>query len=411
MNFGIKKLALLLFVTILLIVSARIVYSQTETPTPTPTPTSTPDTSALQGQIKQYEQKIADLQGQERTFSSQIQLMDNQIKLTEYKIEATQEQITSLTLDIDTAAKKITSLQGTLETSIAVLINRIVATYEVGTIQPLQILLTSSSASDFFTRLNYLRLAQAHDKKLIYDTQQAKVDYVNQKDILQSQKAQVELLKKQLQTYSGQLDQEKQAKQRLLEETQGSEANYQSLLSQAKAQLAGFSGFATSRGGASILTNQTVCDDWGCYYNQRDSQWGNASLNNTQYSIASDGCLVTSMAMVYTHIGHRGVTPLAINSNPSNFASYYPAFLNKIITADGLTTTRIASEIDSELNAGKPVIVGIRYANGDTHFVVIVSGSNGNYSMNDPFTPNGHNISFTSKYSMNNIYEIDKISY
>ena len=112
-------------------------------------------------------------------------IMESQINLTEYQIEATQEQITSVTLDIDTATKKISSLQDTLDTSITVLINRIVATYEVGTIQPIQILLTSNTASDFFTRLNYLKLAQAHDKQLIYDTQQAKTDYSNQKNILE----------------------------------------------------------------------------------------------------------------------------------------------------------------------------------------------------------------------------------
>jgi peptidoglycan hydrolase CwlO-like protein len=93
------------------------------------------------------------LQAQKQTYSSQIELIGNQIKLTEYKIEATQEQITSVTLDIDTTSKKITSLQGTLDTTIAVLLNRIVATYEVGTIQPVQILLTSNTASDFFTSL------------------------------------------------------------------------------------------------------------------------------------------------------------------------------------------------------------------------------------------------------------------
>jgi peptidoglycan hydrolase CwlO-like protein len=405
MKFGIKKIALLLLVTVLLFFSKGIVYSQTDTPTPTP------DTSGLQAQIQQYEQKISDLQGQENTLSSQIAILDNQIKLTQYKIESTQEQITSTTLDIDTTSKKISSLQGTLDTSIAVLINRIVATYEVGTIQPVQILLTSSTASDFFTRLNYLKLVQAHDKQLVYDTQQAKTDYSNQKNIFENNKKQLEILQQQLQAQTDQLNQENQTKQDLLTQTQGSEATYQSLLAQAKAQLAGFSSFANNQGGATILSNQTACDDWGCYYNQRDSQWGNASLNGTQYSIASDGCLLTSMAMVYTHIGHRSVNPLTINSNSSNFAAYYPAFLNKTITADGLTTTRIAADIDSELSAGRPVIVGIRYSDGDTHFVVLISGSNGNYSMNDPFTPNGHNISFASKYSLDSIYEIDKISY
>jgi peptidoglycan hydrolase CwlO-like protein len=406
---SIKKKTILIL-TFLFLLVVPIGFNKTFGQTDTPTPTPTVDTSGLQQQISQYEQKISDLQGQEKTLSSQIQIMDSQIKLTEYQIEATQEQITSITLDIDTASKKISSLQVSLENSITVLLNRIVATYEVGTIQPLQILLTSGSASDFFTKLNYLKLAQAHDKKLIYDTQQAKVDYSNQKNIFEDKKKQVLALQTQLKTQSDQLDQEKQAKEDLLTQTQGSEANYQSLLTRAKAQLAGFSGFAQSQGGASLLGNQTVCDDWGCYYNQRDSQWGGNSLNGTQYTLASDGCLITSMAMVYTHYGHRSVTPQTINSNPSNFASYYPAYLNYTITADGSTSTRNGSVIDSELQSGRPVVVGIRYSNGNTHFVVLTDYNGGNYLMNDPFTSNGHRIPFTDKYSLSSIFEIDKIS-
>jgi hypothetical protein len=228
--------------------------------------------------------------------------------------------------------------------------------------------------------------------------------------VREDKKKQLDQIQRQLEIQNQQLAQQKQAKNTLLAETQGQEAIYQQLLAQAKAQLAGFSSFASNQGGASILSNQTVCDDWGCYYNQRDGQWGNVSLNNTQYTIASDGCLVTSMAMVYTHLGHKSVTPLSINANASNFASYYPAFLNRTIVADGTTTTRIGSEIDSELNANRPVIVGIKYSNGDTHFVVLISGSNGNYTMNDPFVPDGHKISFTDHYPLSSVYEIDRIS-
>lgn len=403
---SIKKIIFLAIVLLLLSWFRGSSFSETPTPTPTTDPQAVND---LQNKINDLQNKINDLQGQEKTLSSQIAVMNSQIKLTEYRIEATQEQITSITLDIDTATKKISSLQTALDNLIAVLLNRIVATYEVGTIQPLHILLTSGSASDFFQRLNYLRLAQAHDKKLIYDTQQAKIDYANQKTIFEDEKKQVEVLQKQLQAYTTQLDLDKQAKQRLLSETQGSETNYQRLLSQAKAQLAGFQRFVTSQGGASILSNQTVCDDWGCYYNQRDSQWGNNSLNGTQYSLASDGCLVTAMAMVYTHLGKRGVTPQTINSNPSNFASYYPAYLNKTISAEGMTTSRIYATIDGELSAGRPVIIGI--GRGPDHFVVFISGSNGNYKMHDPFVPNGSNINFTDHYSISNINSIERVSY
>jgi hypothetical protein len=182
-------------------------------------------------------------------------------------------------------------------------------------------------------------------------------------------------------------------------------------LAQARAQLAGFSNFTETQGGASILSNQTTCDDWGCYYNQRDSSWGGNSLNGTGYTLASDGCLVTSMAMVYTHYGHRSVTPATINSNPQNFASYYPAYLLKVISADGATSQRVSDSIDSVLGSGNPVIIGISYDGGPLadHFVVFTSGSGGNYTMKDPFTPNGNNISFRDRYPSARIVEVERV--
>lgn len=387
--------------------------SPTPTPSPTVSVTPTPDTSGqvndLQNKINDLEKKLQDTRSQEKTLSSQIGAMDSQIKLTELRMKSTESQITTLSQDIKTADGKIKNLENSLTEITKVLVNRIRATYQVGTNQPFQVLLSSKDATDFVSRVSYLRIVQEHDKKLIYDTQQARNDYQNQKNIFEDKKKKVEALKTQLETYAKQISQEKDAKKRLLSETQGSEANYQRLLAQAQAQLAGFSNFASSQGGASILSNQTVCDDWGCYYNQRDSQWGGMALGS--YSLASDGCLVTSMAMVYTHMGRRNVTPATINSDANNFASYERAWLLKTITADGLTTSRIHTDIDSELSAGRPVIAGISYDGGPLadHFLVLISGSDGNYMMNDPFTPNGRNISFRGRYPSSRIVEIEKV--
>jgi len=401
-----KKLCLILAFLAFFLSSGFLAFADTS---PTPTPASSQSVADLQNKINDLKSKISDLQGQEQTLSSQIAVYDSQINLTELQIQSTKQQINDLTLDIDTANKKISTVESSLDNLTKVLINKIVATYEVGSAPQFQTLIASSNFSDFVKRANYLRLAQAHDKKLIYDTVQAKNSYANQKNIFQDQKKKAEDLQADLASYSNQLDQEKSEKATLLSQTQGSESNYQSLLAQAQAQLAGFTGFADSQGGASLLSGQTVCDDWGCYYNQRDSSWGGNALNGTQYTLASDGCLITAMAMVYTHYGHRNVTPQTINSNPQNFAAYYPAYLNNTISADGTTSTRYGSSIDSELQAGRPVIVGIRYSNGDTHFVVLTDYNGGNYLMNDPFTANGHRIPFASKYSLSSIFETDRM--
>ena len=393
-----------------------IVFAQTltDTPTMTPTPTSADNSnqvSALQSKISDLQNKITDLRGQEQTLSAKIGTLDSQINLAQLRIDSTQQQISEAKDDIQKTTQRINTLESSLQNLTKVLLNRIVENYKVGQTQPIQVMLTAKDPTDFVRRENYLKIAQEHDQLIAYDTVQAKNDYSNQKNIFEEKKKKMEALQSQLEAYSKDLDAEKEQKQKLLSETQGSEANYQRLLSQARAQLAGFSRFVASQGGASLLGNQTICDDWGCYYNQRDSQWGGSALNNTQYSIASDGCLMTSMAMVYTHFGHKSVTPLTINSNPNNFASYEPAWLSKTIVADGTSSTRIGSSIDEELSSGRPVIVGISYDGGPLpdHFVVLISGLSGSYQMNDPFTPNGHDIPFSSHYSIGSIREIDKV--
>lgn len=424
MKFFLRKVTVLCILTILVVLSIKFVSSNTFadiiTPTLTPIPTSSVSdvgdcaSKNLNAQdcVNYYQSKLSDTKGQEKTLSSQISAMDTQINLTKARILSTQQQIVVLNGQIQTTSVKIANIEGSLSGLTKVLLDHIVATYKVGTNQEFGILLSSDSISNFFKRANYLRIVQSHDKQLIYDTVQAKNDYTNQQNIFEDKKKQVELLQSELQDYTKQLDQEKSDKQRLLAETQGSEATYQRLLAQAEAQLQGFSRFAASQGGASLLSGQTSCDDWGCYYNQRDTQWGAAALGGSQYSIASDGCLMTSMAMVYTHFGHRGVTPLTINSISSNFASYNRAYLLKTITADGATSTRVTSSIDSELSSGRPVIVGVSYDGGPIadHFVVLVSGSSGNYVMKDPFTPNGNNISFTSHYTIGSIVEVERVS-
>lgn len=382
------------------------------TPTPIqsgPTPDQTKEAQDLENQIQQLEKKISDLQAQENTLSSQIDVADSQIKLTEFKIKSTKQQILNLEEDIDTTKKKIGSLEESLKGLIKLLISRVVAGYEYGGQNDLETILNSSSVESLFIRASYIRMVQNHDRLLVFSTVQAKNDYSNQQKILEDKKQKIVALQLQLESYTQQLGADKNKKQRLLTETQGSEDQFQKLLTAAKSQLAGFSGFAQSQGGAALLDGQDYCDDWGCYYNQRDKKWGSLSLNHTQYTIASDGCLLTSVAMLYTHYGHRDVTPIAVDANPLNFASYYPAYLLFTITANGISIQRISSVIDSTLASGNPVIVGIRYGNGDTHFVVLKSGSGGNYVMNDPFTPNGHDIVFSSKYSLRSIFEVDKM--
>ena len=373
---------------------------------------SAQDKTDIEKKISEYQTKLQELKQEKNTLSSQIQYMDTQIYLTGLQINQTEQQIVSTGKEIDLLGSRIEGLDQSLDYLSKQLIKRIVIGYKKKPLSLFALLLNNKNAYDFLNQVKYLKTAQTNNQKLIYTVQETKTNAEEQKKHREEKKIELDRLTERLGNQKITLDNQKGQKERFLADTQNDENIYQNLLTQAQAQLAGFGRFVSSQGGSSILSNQTVCDDWGCYYNQRDSQWGGTSLNGTEYTLAGAGCLVTSMAMVYTHFGHRSVNPQSINSNPNNFASYYPAFLKKTITADGATSNRISSDIDSELSTGRPVIVGISYDGGPSpdHFLVLISGSNGNYRMNDPFTPNGHNIPFTDHYSVGSIREIDRIS-
>jgi len=191
-------------------------------------------------------------------------------------------------------------------------------------------------------------------------------------------------------------------------------------LQQAQAQLAAFSNFVSSQGGASLLSNQTSCDSWGCYYNQRDSQWGNNTVNNSNdcggsCTLAKIGCLITSVAMVASHNSHKDILPSDIAMSSGDNFAVGTAMLRYGISVKGVSInrSRIGSSYSSLPNTiNDPLIVGISYDGGPLpdHFIVIVSGGSGNYIMNDPFVPNGKGIPLTSHYSLSSIVEVDSVS-
>lgn len=184
-----KKIILFGIVVVVLTFITRVLPAAAQEATDTPTPTaSAANLQELQDRINQLQGKVNDLQAQGQTLSSQITVMDNQMKLTEFRINATKQELTELEGDISVAQGKVSSLETSLDKISKVLLSRIVATYQVGNVPQMHVLLASSNMEDYLSRANYLKLVQEHDKQLLMNTQQAKVDYQNQKDIFEQKK-------------------------------------------------------------------------------------------------------------------------------------------------------------------------------------------------------------------------------
>jgi hypothetical protein len=319
------------------------------------------------------------------------------VKLTTLKINQTTEKISQLVGRID-------QLEGSLGSLSEAFSERVVETYKMAKINdPLLLMITSSNLNEAFSRFVYLRKAQDADRDLLDRLQKAQ-------DTYKEEKVDQEDLQKELEIQKRNLDSQKQAKANLLAVTKNDEKKYQQLLAEAKSQLSAFRRFISVQGGASILNNQTKCDSWGCYYNQRDSQWGNMGLGGNSYSVAEFGCLVSSVSMISTHYGK--------NLKPSDIASLPGAFVRGTgyllwqFNVNGVKVTISSSSkanLDSELNAGRPVIAGLY--GGPDHFIVILRKEGNNYIMHDPFLENGSARPLTDKYNVSDITSLRLVSF
>lgn len=344
--------------------------------------------SELQNQIAQYEKELERIGNQATTLKGQIAQFDAQIKLTALKITETEEKINLLGGRIDTLEVSLKGLTDAFS-------ERAVETYKMSRLSdPVTDVLSSSELSQALLRYNYLQRIQDADRSLLMRLQRAQNTYIEQKESLEDLQVNLEKQKKNLAS-------QKLAKNNLLLQTKNDEKKYQELLTQARAELAAFRRFISAQGGASILSNQTKCNAWGCYYNQRDSLWGNLGLGGSSYSVAEYGCLVSSVSMVASHYGK--------NIKPGDIAQVWDAFvpgtgyLYHTFTVNGVNVSLSSiskSQLDSKLASG-PVIAGLY--SGPDHFIVILRKEGNNYIMHDPFLENGGDRPLSDKYSINDI--------
>jgi len=392
------------FLSVFILLTPVVAHAQTATSTATDA-----QIAQLQQQITTLEKEISTATAQKQTLQSTITSLNLKIKKIQTSITLTQTQIKQK----DSQISKLSTTISTTTTEVAVVSRDVNGALEqlnqYDQESLLTALLTGETLSAFFNRAEEIVTLREALVQRMRDLTALKTSLESTKTQAQTARADLASLQTNLNQQQTSLNQTKTSKTQLLAETNAQESTYETLLAQAKAQLAGFSTFTQNAGGAGLLTNQTSCDAWGCYYNQRDAQWGNDALNGTKYQMKSDGCLVTAMAMVMTHYGYRDVSPPTINSNPANFAAYEPAYLLYTIYVDGMTATRVTAAINATLAAGNPVIVGL-HAYGGTHFVVLTQGASaGTYLMRDPYIANGKDISFSAHYTLKEIYAIQKV--
>jgi len=182
--------------------------------------------------------KVSELGEQKKTLSSQIAQFNSQIQLTQLKISDAQATINKLEKEIGVLGFRIDYITESVDTLERLLKERIVATYQQSFVSNLELLVSSKDFSDLILRIQYIKHIQENDKKVLASLQETKSNYSSQKDEREVKQAQIEEVKKKLDSNVALLATQKVEKEAFLKVTKNDEARFQRLLAQAQAELA-----------------------------------------------------------------------------------------------------------------------------------------------------------------------------
>lgn len=127
-------------------------------------------------------------------------------------------------------------------------------------------------------------------------------------------------------------------------------------------------------------------------FRQNDPRWGRDFLGPTEATLGAEGCALASAAMVLASYG-IDTDPPRLNRFVRDHDGYTPQGWLYWEAAAALAPERVRHVyedlpsyhlIDSQLAAGNPVIVRLRYPNGITHFVVLAGKQGYDYLVRDP---------------------------
>ncbi|MDO8639128.1 MAG: hypothetical protein Q7R43_06140, partial [Candidatus Daviesbacteria bacterium] len=134
-------------------------------------------------------------QQKDKTLQSQLNSIDNKAKFTQLKMDEANTQIAKLEKEINDLSTRIANLSSSLNSISQLLLNRIVQTYKHGNYTAIDLFFSSNGFAGLLEKIKYIQVAQANDKKVLYQLQATKITYNDQKIDKESRQVQEEKLK------------------------------------------------------------------------------------------------------------------------------------------------------------------------------------------------------------------------
>jgi peptidoglycan hydrolase CwlO-like protein len=336
------------------------------------------------------------------SLSNQIKLISIQIAQTQIKIRNTTANIVTLKKDIQNLTVRIGTLDVSLNDLSAVYITQISQNYKLQKRIPLYSIVLSGSLNDYLENYKYVSVIQKNSQDNLINLETTRTTLDQEKQTKAQKQKELEALEKQLAKQQKDLTAQNTIKNQLLQTTQKQ-------LSEVLAQLSQLRNFSSAYG-SSCLDSVPGTGSDGIFYSQRDPRWCKQTIGYSSDTIGAVGCYISSIAMTFKKLG-SDISPAAYAAIPSNF-QFNSAYASIPTPPSGYNyqkTSYSSATVDKELKAGRYVIAQMYMKNiYGMHFVVIISGSDGNYIIHDPWF--GADQSLNDRYSISSILSLRLIT-
>lgn len=206
------------------------------------------DPGSLTTYIADCNAKLSDISGQKQTLASALSYLNTQIKLTQAKIATTTTQLDKLNVEIADLSTRIESIDYSLTDLTKLFISRVRESYMRRNTYDAEFIAQSSGLSGILRGIEYTKKIRDHDRTILISLEKSRLDASAQKETKELKQKEIATLKLKLDSEKKALNSQIASKNNLLAETKNSEAKYQSLLSQALAELEAINDIIAGKG-------------------------------------------------------------------------------------------------------------------------------------------------------------------
>lgn len=188
----------------------------------------------LQRQIDEYQKQIETTSTQSKTLEREIGRLNAQINEVGLSIRTLELSINKTSLEIGDTEEKISDAETKISRHKNALGQYLQLAYENDQKTLTEVLLNNQDLSDFFNKLNNIRVNQDNLQLTINDIKGLKGDLEIKQEQLEDKKTEFEKLRKLEEAEKRNLDQNRGTKNKILKDTKGQEARFQELVKKSK---------------------------------------------------------------------------------------------------------------------------------------------------------------------------------